>query len=95
MSASAAALLVAIVVSSSGCAPDQWVDSTQDAGPVVLQTDPYLGEENVLVDKVIRVTFDEHLDGYELKNNRVLLKSGSTNLWMMTYYDPVDRRLVA
>jgi hypothetical protein len=82
-----------------GCAaPDEeeWhPDSGMPAGgPYPILTDPEDNEENVLVDKVIKVTFSDHLNARTLARSRIRLYSGPIEKWVLFYYDPVDRQLV-
>lgn len=68
--------------------------SVEYNGPRWVSVDPENGAENVPTDKVIRVTFDDHLDGRNLDQNKLDLQSGPTSLWLMFFYDPVRYQLV-
>ncbi len=92
--------LVATVAAMSlwlGCAPPLEVAadaSVPPGGPFVVDVDPPRGEFDVPIDKVIRITFSDHLDSHSISRSHFKLFSGPVSLWLSTYYDPVRRQLV-
>lgn len=89
----------ALWVAAVACAPPPESDPGPDAatppgGPVPVAVDPPLGAEGVPRDKVIRVTFDDHLDSRTLSPGDLDIHSGPLSRWAMCYYDPVRRQLV-
>jgi hypothetical protein len=92
--------LAAIAAASGGwlgCAPPPEMDpdaGVPPGGPEPTNVEPGWGAENVFVDKVIRVTFSDHLDSRSFKQSRVDLYSGSISKWTMSYYDPVRSQMV-
>ncbi len=98
--AGASTCLAAIVAATAlwlGCAPPEEVApdaGIEPGGPFVTAVDPPRGSFNVPVDKVIRVTFSDHLDSHSVARSNFKLFSGPINLWISTYYDPVRRQLV-
>ncbi len=64
-------------------------------GPYPTAVDPDAGAEGVFIDKVVRVTFNDHLDAHLFAQNRFSLTSGKVSKWLLTYWDPVHKQLVA
>ncbi|MDJ0766434.1 MAG: hypothetical protein QNJ97_25895 [Myxococcota bacterium] len=59
-----------------------------------LATDPMNGQTNVFKDKVIRITFSDHLDSRSLNVDRIDLYSGPVNLYTNAFYDPIRSQLI-
>ena len=87
------ALVIALTpVLAFGCAPEDESDVVDAGfdGPEVLFTIP--AHEAVDEDRhpVMELGFDDHLDGRSVSRSRFSLTSGAINMWLMTYYEPVD-----
>ncbi len=88
------ALVLAIAF---GCSPPTEMDP--DAGPpedamYPIHTDPEDGEDNVLIDKVLRLTYEDHIDSTTLSQSQVSIYSGPLYNWTRFFYDPVRGQLV-
>ncbi len=80
-----------------GCAPPPEVDpdaGVPPGGPHVVEVDPPRGTFSVPLDKVIRITFSDHLDSRSVSRSHFKLFSGPVSLFISTYYDPVRHQLV-
>lgn len=79
-----------------GCAPPDEVDpdAALPPGPYPVSVDPVGGEMGVFIDKVLRTEFSDHIDGHGIASSAFRLGSGPVSMWVMSYYDPVRRKLV-
>ncbi len=90
--------IAAALVVLSACAPPPKIDpdaGVLPGGPYSIEVDPAFGMYNIPIDKVIRVTFSDHLDSRKFDQGMFNLYSGPLSLWVMSFYDPVRRQLVA
>ncbi len=99
------AFLLAVVtyttcVLLSSCTPPKDIDyrapdaSADPDAPVPVAVEPEEGAEDVNRLKVMRITFDQHLDARSMRQ-RLSLRSGETGRWLVSYYDPIQMQLVA
>ncbi len=92
------AAIAAALLGISACAPPPKNDpdaGVPPGGPQSIDVDPAFGMYNIPIDKIIRVTFSDHLDSRQFDQSMFDLYSGSLSLWVMSFYDPVRRQLVA
>ena len=101
-----AGVAFAAFLTITSCAPPKNVDynapdaSADPDAPVPIEVDPSSGQENVNRLKVIRVTFDKHLNSRTLEQGSLSLYSGTpgktvVGRWMVSFYDPIHKQLVA
>ncbi|MCP4601289.1 MAG: hypothetical protein GY847_12325 [Proteobacteria bacterium] len=91
------AAIAAVLVGWMNCAPPPEVApdaGIPPGGPYPLTVDPPRGSDDVFIDKVIRITFSDHLDSRSFRQSRFNLSSGPLGLWVRFYYDPVRENLV-
>lgn len=64
-------------------------------GPTVVAREPVAEAQDVPINKVIRITFSDHLDTRSLTQSRISLFTGPLSIWPRFYYNPVRKQLVA
>jgi mono/diheme cytochrome c family protein len=78
------------------CAPPaEEPDAGLPDGPTVLWVEPADGATDVAINPIVRVGVSDHLDDRTVSGGAFKLYSGPLSYWMMAYYDPVARRVVA
>ncbi|MFO8070834.1 MAG: c-type cytochrome domain-containing protein [Polyangia bacterium] len=86
--------VLATALGTAGCPPPPADDpDAAPQGPSPTSVVPEPGSTGVPVDAVIRVKFNDHLDGRSISQARFDLHSGSVDLWVMASYDPVRGEL--
>jgi hypothetical protein len=95
-------ILTVTLSCTSGCAPPEPENEYKiDAGPLAgsplpIRVQPAKGSVDVPRDPVIRVTYSEHLNSKTITQNHLHLSTGPiSNIWILSYYDPIRRQLVA
>jgi hypothetical protein len=86
--------VLAMALGTAGCPPPPADDpDAARLGPSPMSVVPESGATDVPIDAVIRVEFDDHVDGHSISQARFDLYSGTVDLWVMASYDPVRGEL--
>jgi len=86
---------MASIILMIACAPPQ--TDTADAGfdgPFPVSLDPPINTLDVPLDKVLRITFSDHLSAASFSSQKFSLNSNVITKWIMAYYNPVTHQAV-